>query len=164
MRRLIRRHATAAAAAAASLAFAGIAAAHWSGTGSGSATGTTQTPLAITLSPAAPASTLYPGGTAAVALTATNPNDFAIRIGALSLDTTQGAGGFAVDGGHAACDLGALSFTTQTNGGSGWTVPAKVGGVNGSLAVTLAGSLAMSPTAANACQGASFTVYLVAGA
>jgi hypothetical protein len=57
-----------------------------------------------------------------------------------------------------------LSFTTQTNLGAGWTVPGKVGAVNGSLSITLTAALAMSTAAANACQGATFTVFLAAGA
>ena len=47
---------------------------------------------------------------------------------------TLDRGGFAVDAGHSGCTLGTLSYTTQTNGGSGWNVPAKVGAVNGTLA------------------------------
>ena len=42
---------------------------------------------------------------------------------------------------------------------SGWDVPA-----NGSLAIDLTGALAMSSAAVDACQGASFTVYLTASA
>lgn len=79
------------------------------------------------------------------------------------LDTSQGTGGLAVDTSHSGCGLATLSFTTQTNGGVGWTIPAKVGAVDGTLPITLANALAMSTSAANACQGASFTVYLVAG-
>jgi hypothetical protein len=56
-----------------------------------------------------------------------------------------------------------LSFATQTDGGAGWTVPGKVGNTNGTLAVSLTNALAMSLGAANACQGATTTVYLTAG-
>ena len=91
-------------------------------------------------------------------MTVTNPNPSAVQVGSLSLDTTQGTAGFAVDGAHAACGVVTLSFTTQTNGGAGWTIPA-----NGSSVLSLANSLSMSTDAANACQGASFTVYLKAG-
>ena len=56
-------------------------------------------------------------------LTVTNPNPGQIRVGSLALDTSQGTGGFAVDGGHSGCGLATLSFATQTNGGAGWTVP-----------------------------------------
>ena len=60
-----------------------------------------------------------------------------------------------MDGGHSGCGLAPLSFTTQTNGGAGWTVPG-----SGSLPVTLTDALSMGTGAANACQGATFTVYL----
>ena len=57
--------------------------------------------------------------------------------------------------------MSALGFTTQTDG---WVVAARSGGVDGTLSVTLPNALAMAPNAASACQGATFTVYLVAGA
>jgi hypothetical protein len=131
------------------------------GSGSGPATvGTTQT---ITLSSGVPTAALYPGGQGDVALTVDNPNAISVRIGSLSLSTGQGTAGFGVDGGHAGCATSALSFTTQTNAGAGWTVPGKVGSTDGSLSIDLASAVAMSASAANACQGAAFTVYLSAG-
>lgn len=141
----------------------GAANAYWSGSGGGAGSGTTGTNVPVTLNPGTPAANLFPGGAANVVLTVSNPNLFPVRIGSLALDTGQGTGGFAVDAGHSGCALSALSFTTQTNGGAGWTVPAKVGAVNGTLSVTLTNALAMGVGAANACQGASSTVYLVAG-
>lgn len=139
---------------------AGSATAYWTqsgGTGSGAAaTGTGQS---LTLTPATPTAQLYPGGQASVVLTAANPNAASVHIGSLALDTTQGSGGFAVDGAHSGCTLATLSFTTQTNSGAGWTVAG-----SGSLPVTLTNALSMSAAAANACQGASFTVYLQASA
>jgi hypothetical protein len=56
-----------------------------------------------------------------------------------------------------------LSLTTQTNGGTGWIVPAKVDAAAGTLPVSLPNALTMNAGAANACQGATFTVYLAAG-
>jgi hypothetical protein len=112
----------------------------------------------VTLSPATPTAALVPGGSASVVLTVTNPNVSSIRVGSLALDTGQGTGGFAVDGGHSGCVLTTLSFATQTNAGAGWTVAG-----SGNLSVTLTNALSMTATAANACQGASFTVYLAAG-
>ena len=164
MTRRTRRRAFIAAAATAVLAVATAGYAYWTAAGSGTAGKTTVTTTAVTLTPGTPTAQLFPGGSADVVLTAANPNDFSVRIGVLALDTSQGTAGFAVDGGHSGCGLGVLSLTTQTNGGSGWTVPAKVGGVNGSLSITLTNALAMGTTAADACQGASFTVYLVASA
>ncbi|GAA4731980.1 hypothetical protein GCM10023350_14190 [Nocardioides endophyticus] len=112
----------------------------------------------MTLSPATPSAALFPGGQASVALTITNPNLASVRVGSLALDTSRGSGGFAVDGAHAGCVLSALSFATHTNAGAGWTVAG-----SGSLSVTLTNALSMTASAANACQGATFTVYLTAG-
>jgi len=141
----------------------GIAWSYWSAGGSGSGSGANRTPTALSLSPGTPAAGLYPGGSTNVVLTASNSNTSIVKIGSLLLDTSQGTGGFAVDGGHSGCSVAALSYTSQSNGGSGWSVPAKVGAVNGTLAITLTNALSMSAAAASACQGASFTVYLVAG-
>jgi hypothetical protein len=137
------------------LVVGGAALAYWKVSGGGSATATSGTTANLTLSPGTPTAQLYPGGTAGVVLTITNPNAGPVRVGSISLDTAQGSGGFAVDGAHSGCGLAALSLTTQTNGGSGWTVPG-----SGSLPVTLTDALSMATSAANACQGATFTVYL----
>ena len=147
------------------LAVAGTSAANafWRGSGAGVGSGTTGTTVPVTLSPGSPTATLYPGGLTNVVLTVTNPNPYSVRIGSLALDTSQGAGGFAVDAGHAGCAVSTLTFTTQTNGGAGWTVPGRVGGVDGTLSVTLANALTMGPGAANACQGATYAVYGAAG-
>lgn len=131
------------------------ASAYWSGRGAGSGSGGSATPLPLTLGPATPSAQLYPGGQAGVSLSAINSNPVSLRIGTLALDTGQGRGGFDVDGAHPGCDPSTLTFAPQTNGGSGWTVPA-----SGSLSLTLPGSLSMGTGADNACQGARFTVYL----
>jgi hypothetical protein len=142
-------------------ALAGIAAAVWSAVGSGSKTGTSGTTVAVTVSPATPTAALYPGGQADVVLTIANSNTSPVRIGSLAIDTARGTSGFSADASHSGCVLSTLAYTTQTNGTTGWTVPAKVGSVNGTLAITLTNSVAMSLTAVSACQGAIFTVYLV---
>jgi len=141
---------------------AAVAHAYWRGSGNGSSSGTTSTTVAVALSPATPSAALYPGGLASVALTVSNPSTFTVHIGSLLLDTGRGTAGFAIDAGHSGCAESTLSFTTQTNG-TGWTVPAKAGAVNGVLPITLPGALAMAVGAANACQGANITVYLVVG-
>ena len=146
-----------------SLAGAGAANAYWRGSGTGAGSGATGTTVPVTLTPGSPTATLYPGGLTNVVLTVTNSNAYSVRIGSLALDTSQGTGGFAVDAGHSACAVSTLSFTTQTNGGAGWTVPGRVGAVNGTLSVTLTNALAMDSSAANACQGATYTVYVAAG-
>ena len=93
----------------------------------------------------------------------TNPNPFSVRVGAFALDPQQGQGGFAVDSGHSGCGVAELSYARQTNGGVGWAVPGRGGTVDGTLTVRLPDALAMSAAAANACQGARVTVYLVVG-
>lgn len=142
---------------------AGTAAyAYWRAGGTGAGSGATGTTVALTISAGTPSSALYPGGQTNVVATVSNPNYSPIHLTALSLDTTQGTGGFTVDAGHSGCSVAALSYSTQTNGGSGWTVPSRVGAINGSLSVTLTNALSLSSSAANACQGATFTVYLAA--
>lgn len=144
--------------AACTLGMVTAASAYWGGSGSGAGSTDTGTTQPVTLSPATASDQLYPGGQATVALTATNPNPGTVRVSSLALDTSQGTGGFAVDAGHAACNVATLSFTTQTNGGSGWNLP-----TGGPTSITLANALSMSASAADACQGATFTVYLNAG-
>ena len=149
------------AAAVAVLAGTGASAlAYWHGGGAGTGAATTGTAVAVTLSPATPPPTLFPGGQAEVRLTVSNPNTTPMAIAALGLDAARGVGGFTVDTAHGGCATAGLSFTTQTNASAGWLVPpASVAG-NGSLAITLPDALALSLGAANACQGAEFTVYL----
>ncbi len=146
------------------VAVGGGANAYWRASGSGTGSGTTGTTTNVTLSPGTAAAGLYPGGTTDVELDVGNPNPSPVRLVSLGLDTTRGTGGFAVDAGHSGCTpLSTLSLAPQTNGGAAWTVPARAGAVNGVLAITLTGALAMSTSAADGCQGASFTVYLAAG-
>jgi hypothetical protein len=158
-----RRRVRALAVLAASLLLAGSAFGFWSAIGNGSAAGGAASPLAVSVSPGAAGGRLYPGGRTDVALQITNPNPFSVRIGSLSLDTGQGSGGFDVDGTHGGCAVSALAFTTQSNGGAGWSVAPRVGSTDGTLAIDLANALAMNTAAAGACQGATFTVYLVVG-
>jgi hypothetical protein len=132
--------------------------AYWTGTGSGTGSGTAGTTLALTLTSGTPTAALRPGSTAGVTLTVSNPNSFSVHIGSIVLDSGWGTGGFAVDGSHSGCGLATLSMASQNGGGAGWTI---AGG--GSPSITLANALTMSAAAADACQGASFTVYLAAG-
>lgn len=147
------------AAAVAALAVTGAAAAHWTGSGGGAGAASSGTTQPVSLSPATPVAQLYPGGQSSVRVTVTNPNAAPVRVESFGLDATQGTGGFAVDAGHAGCGLSSLSFTTATNGGAGWTVPGA-----DAVTLTLTDPLAMQTTAANACQGATFTVHLQVGA
>jgi hypothetical protein len=138
-----------------SLIASGSAYGYWQTLGTGTGTATTGTASPLTLSPGTPTDRLYPGGSADVAVTVTNPNAYAVHVGRLALDTAQGTAGFAVDAGHSACGVASLSYATQSNGGDGWDVPA-----NGSLVLRLPGALSMTAAAANTCQGATFSIYL----
>lgn len=142
---------------------AASAVAYWTTTGSGDTSAGADDTQAITLTAGTPTAQLYPAGTADVAVEISNPNAAAVRVESLSLDSAAGTAGFDVDAGHAGCDTSVLSFTTQTNDGDGWTVPPKVGAIDGVVAVDLASALTMSAAAANACQGASFLVHLNVG-
>jgi len=141
----------------------GAAIAFWTGSGTGPGTASTTTASSLTITAGAPVAGLHPGGTSTAALSLSNPNVFPVKVPSLVLDTTQGTGGFSVDAAHSGCGVGALSFTTQNNGGAGWTVPARVGVTNGQLALSLTGAVAMGLSAADACQGASFTVFVRVG-
>lgn len=141
-----------------SLLASGAAFGYWSTVGSGTATGKADKPVPLTLTPGTPAGLLYPGGSADLAVTIANPNAFAVRVPELARDAAQGTNGFAVDASHSACGVAALSYVTQNNGGAGWTVPA-----SGSLTLALSGSISMAASAANACQGATFQVFLGTG-
>ncbi len=141
----------------------GVAFGFWSGSGAGTSQARVGNPLPLSLSAAAPDSELSPGGASSTALVARNPNPYPVTIGTLSLDTSAGTNGFDVDAAHSGCDLSALSFAPQDNGGAGWVVPPKAGDADGMLAIDVDDSTAMSLDASNACQGATFTVHLVVG-
>jgi hypothetical protein len=145
------------------MVFSGAAYAYWGSSGNGGGSGTTGTSEAVILSPGSPTAQLRPGGRANVVLDISNPNTSPVEIASLVLDTSQGVGGYGVDAGHSDCTPGSLDFTSQTNGGAGWTVPGRAGAVNGTRAVSLTDAIFMQLNAANACQGAHFTVYLKAG-
>lgn len=164
MRRRLPRTRWVVIAAVVVLVLAGGAVAYWAGSGEGDAQARVGNPLSLTLGPGAATAQLAPGGRANVAVVASNPNPYTVHFATLGLDTGRGSGGFAVDAGHDGCDVATLAFVPQDNAGAGWTVPPRAGGTDGTLPVNMTDALTMSGSAANACQGATFTVYLVAGA
>ena len=151
------RKAVALACVVAGVTTAAVGAAAWSGSGSGSDTLAVETVSAVTLTPAAPTTALYPGTAGDVALSVVNDNTYRAYIGSLVLDTSQGTNGFAVSGGQPGCDPAALTYTAQSNGGAGWFVPA-----GSTLDLDLPNAVALDTTAASECQGATFVVYLLA--
>jgi hypothetical protein len=158
MQRRDRRRAVVAIVAIAAAVLAGCAGAFWLAFGSGSGGTQAGTAAAVTLAPAATSTSLLPGSTAGVAVSIVNGNPSRVFVGSLLLDASLGTNGFAVDAGHAGCNLAALGYTTQTNGGSGWSVAA-----NSALPLDLSGAVSLSTAAVSACQGAQITVYLRVG-
>jgi hypothetical protein len=132
---------------------------YWGGGGTGTATAQLGDAEALSFSPGSSTAELYPGGTADVATVVSNPNPYSVRVGSLILYPDV-AEPFVVDSAHSGCDVGALSFIPQDNEGAGWRIPARVGATDGTLAIDLVAALHMSAAAANACQGATFTVAL----
>ena len=145
------------------LCLAGGAFAYWTSTGSGSGSATVGNAQAVTITAGVtPTTALYPGTTGDVTVHITNPNLFSVHIGTLAIDPSQPTNGFSAS--PAGCNFTgtpALSFTAQTSGGLGWTVP-KHTTSDGVLDLDLTGSIQMNTNAVNACQGATFTVFLVA--
>ncbi len=139
------------------------AGAFWEGLASGSGSAETETPAPVALSPGTPADALLPGASADVVLTVSNPNAARLHIGSLTLDSAHGTQGYVVDGGHPECDVSSLSFSDQSNGGAGWNVPGRVGTEDGTVSLTLSDALGLAVSAADACQGATFSVYLTVG-
>jgi hypothetical protein len=135
--------------------------AYWSGVGSGSATTVLANTEALSFEPGVPTAQLYPGGDTGVSIVAINPNPYFVEIGTMLLDVDQGAP-FEVDAGHGGCDVSTLSFVPQDNEGTGWEVPPRAGTTDGRLTIDMASALAMTTSASNACQGATFTVHLEA--
>jgi hypothetical protein len=130
----------------------GVAVAAWTTGGSGSGQAQAGSAALLTLSAGTPSGNLYPNGSADVAATVNNPNPYKVLVSSIAL------GAVTVDAGHSGCNTASVTVTSpQTNGGSGWTVPA-----SGSLGVDMANAISMSNAANDSCQGATFTVALTA--
>ena len=136
---------------------AATAGAFWTVGGAGGGTVSAETVASVTLTPGTATTDLYPGRSGDVAVSIANGNTYRAFVGSLALDTARGTNGFSVDGGHSGCDVAALSYTTQSNGGAGWFVPA-----GSTLDLDLVNAVDLATGAASECQGATFTVYLLA--
>jgi hypothetical protein len=126
-----------------------------SGSGTGTSGGANGSASPVTISATTGnTSSLLPTGSASgdVMASVSNPNNFSVHIAQLSSDTGAGSSGFSANAANCI-----LTFTAQTNGGSGWTIPA-----TSSTTLDLRSSIAMGTTAASSCQGQTFTAYLKA--
>ena len=128
----------------------GVAIAAWTTGGTGNGAAQAGTAASLTIGIGAPTSSLYPNGSADVAATITNPNPYNVHVSSIALG--------AVTPSPIACNATSISVTSpQTNGTTGWEVPA-----NGNLNVDLANAISMDNTANDSCQGATFSVVLTA--
>ena len=151
-RLLHRRRTKLLVALAVALVVAAGAGAWWTNGSSGTGSGPTGSPLPLTITAVTPsANLLYPGGSGDVKLAISNPNAYSVRVNSLV------GTGIDADGAHSGCDTSALTFTTQGN--LGWNVPANTTVPN----LTLTNAISMALGAANACQGAVFTIHLQTG-
>ncbi len=134
---------------------AAAAFAWWLGSGSGSGDAATDGTVPVTLTPGTPEADLGPGGSADVTLEVFNDQEPDVKLAGLVLDSDEGDGGIGVDAGHPDCPGSAVSYATQDNDGNGWDLD---GGQT--LPIVLPDALTMASDAPNACQGATFEVYL----
>jgi hypothetical protein len=131
----------------------GAAIAAWTTSGSGSGQAQAGTAQNLTISAGTPSTSLYPGASADVAATITNPNPYPVHVSSIAL------GAVSVDAGHSGCNLASVTVTSpQDNAGAGWNVAASGGTAN----VHLATAISMDNTSNDSCQGATFTVALTA--
>lgn len=126
--------------------------------GSGTGTGTTATLSNLVITSTVTDSGLYPGSSSPIYIKVTNSNSSSLKFSSVSLDTSQGTGGFSVTPASGlTCSVAnaALSFPTQS---TGWTVPGSTSNFTISMATA---SIFMGTAATSGCQGAAVTVYVL---
>jgi hypothetical protein len=153
MRKRFVNRKLAVAAIVAVFAIVGLVYAAWTTNGTGSAYAKAGTAAAIgTIDvSASTTATLYPGVSGDVLIKLDNPNPYVVTVTAVT-----GNGAITPDAGHSGCTTTGVTFTNQT--GLSLVIPAKSGGVNGTLQTTLTNAASMSNASLNACQGATFTI------
>ena len=132
---------------------AGGAYAYWAtvGAGSGSATNGTMATVTVEALVAGdtPQTTLVPGGTADVAVRASNPNGYAVQVFAISSN-----GAATADANHPGCVITGVTFVAP----AAPLAPAVSIPANSSVLITLTGAAAMSTASSSGCQGAIFSL------
>jgi hypothetical protein len=128
-----------------------IGIASWSTSTSGNGYSKAATANVLTLSDASASTTgdLYPGGTGDLKLKVANPNNFPVRITAVSLTS-----GGTITSNISACNTAGHGVTLTNQSGLAIDLAA-----NAAAAVqTLSGVVNMSTASDNTCQGAIFTI------
>lgn len=132
---------------------AGGAYAYWATVGAGSGAATNGTMAAVTVEALVagdtPRSTLVPGGTADVAVRASNPNNFAVQVYAI-----RSNGAATPDVGHPGCTTTGVKFVDPPAP----LAPAVSIPANSSVLITLQGAAAMATVSSSGCQGATFSL------
>ncbi len=154
MRKLTKRSTAIVAAAVIAVGGAGAAWAAWTMSGTGSASASATTAQGLTVSSATVDASLYPGATVPVTMKVSNPNPFPVAVDSVALTniaTTK-------SGCDASKNVTILpNLTVPTVGGAN-KVAAKTGANAVTTDIVIANALKMNADAANACQGAVFTV------
>jgi hypothetical protein len=128
-----------------------VGVASWSTSTSGNGYSKAATASALTLSDASASTTgdLYPGGTGDLKLKVANPNNFPVRITAVSLTS-----GGTITSNVGACNTAGHGVTLTNQSGLAIDLAA-----NAAAAVqTISGAVNMSTSSDNSCQGAIFTI------
>jgi hypothetical protein len=129
------------------------AVAYFTSTGSGSGSGTTGALQTVTVAAISGTETtpLLPGASGDVILRVTNPNPYSV-----TLVNVAGNGTISADGSHTpgCVTTGIVTFSDQTG------LTQSIAGNGATTAVDLPGAAHMSLSAANACQGATFSIQV----
>jgi hypothetical protein len=130
---------------------AGVAISAWSTSTSGNAYSKGATASALTLSDASASTTgdLYPGGSGDLKLKVTNPNNFPVRISAVSLTS-----GGTITSNVSACNTGGTGVTLTNQSSLTLDLAANAP----ATVLTVPGAVHMSGASDNTCQGAIFTI------
>lgn len=126
-----------------------IAFAQWLAKGEGQGRAEAGAAEDLVVTAAAPSDAMYPGGTAAVALTVHNPNPYPVTV-----TLVEQVPGEDITSDGVGCDVSnhGVTFSTQT---TSFGVAA-----DGSTTIELPDAAAMSLDTAEACQGATFSIPL----
>lgn len=137
--------------------FGNVAYAYWTSSATGSGSAVSGSAAAVTFATGAPSTTLYPGGSADVVTTVTNPNPYKVLITGITVGT--------ITSGNPTCDAGSgVTFNVPGSYPTGtYTIPAKAG-VGGSgvaaYTLTIANGASMAITSDSTCQSKTFTFPL----
>jgi len=153
MGKLSKRAAVTVAITGAATLTAGAAYAYWTSQASGEGVAAAGSAANVTLTAGTASASLFPGGSAPVTFTVSNPNSYAVSLTAVALKS-----GTSPLSGDSACDAGSpVSFLAPT---SAIRVPAKATAEQ----VSLPAAAQMAIAANNACQNKTFTFTLTATA